>query len=268
MATFEDNAVVTAEDLNNVAIDLGDTTFSAFSDEKFGVDKLNEITADLVGKGILTTGDRCEPIISGDKVYIKNGVIVFGSGAKIRIESPVEIAAAAGDYIYAYNDVLTGKASIIASAEMPDADDEKVVMLAQIDGAGTLADKRILSVAKALSASDFSVQTFSNTIVYEGAGIGGTIELGTTLLKRLAGFKITGVKHHSFYMTGPTNLFYDFTNTKTHIAGVRCYGAGSGDWDLQIEFTLVNTTLLWRIVYIVNQSNEVGDEITMSVDMI
>ena len=152
MATFEDNAVVTAEDLNNIAVDLGNTTFSAFSDEKFGVEKLNEITADLVGKGILTSGDRCEPIISDGKVYIKSGVIVFGSGAKIKITEPVEVVAVAGDYIYAYNDVLTGKANIIATAEMPTTGD--YVMLAQINDVGTVVDLREMAVAKITLAAE------------------------------------------------------------------------------------------------------------------
>lgn len=154
MATFEDNAVVTAEDLNNIAVDLGDATFSAFSDEKFGVDKLNEITADLVGKGVLTTEDRCEPIISSGKVYIKSGVIVFGSGAKIKITEPVEVGAVAGDYIYAYNDVLTGKASIIASAEMPNTDDDKVVMLGYLNTDKIIENLRQMSVAKITPSAD------------------------------------------------------------------------------------------------------------------
>lgn len=164
MATFEDNAVVTAEDLNNIAVDLGDTTFSAFSEEKFGVDKLNEITADLVSKGILTAGDRCEPIISDGKVYIKSGVIVFGSGAKIKITEPVEVGAAAGDYIYAYNDVLTGKASIIASAEMPDAKDDKVVMLARLSNGGTIESLRQMSVANITLSADVTNRVVSQSV--------------------------------------------------------------------------------------------------------
>ncbi|MBR6523447.1 MAG: hypothetical protein IKT39_02410 [Clostridia bacterium] len=143
--TFEDNAVVTAEDLNNIAVDLGDATFSVFSDEKFGVDKLNEITAGLVGKGILTTGDRCEPIVSDGKVYIKSGVIVFGSGAKIRISEPVGVSLVNGGYIYAFNDVTTGKASIKVGECLPTSGD--YVLIAQIDDAGIVVDLREKAVA-------------------------------------------------------------------------------------------------------------------------
>ena len=146
MATFEDNAVVTAEDLNNIAVDLGDATFSTFSEEKFGVDKLNEITADLVGKGILTTGNRCEAIISDGKVYIKSGVIVFGSGAKIRIEEPVAVDLVNGSYIYAVNNLLTGKASIEVGESFPTEGD--FVSIAQVNDEGEIVDLREMSVAK------------------------------------------------------------------------------------------------------------------------
>lgn len=146
MTEFEDNAVVTTEDLNNIAVDLGDTTFSAFSDAKFGVDKLNEITADIVGKGVLNIGNKCVPVLDGGIVYIQSGVIVFESGAKIRITSPVEVTASAGDYIYAFNDVTTGKASIQTAAEYPTSGD--YVMLAQRTADGSVLDLRQMSVAK------------------------------------------------------------------------------------------------------------------------
>ncbi len=157
MAEFEDNAVVTAEDLNNIAVDLGDTTFSAFSDEKFGVDKLNEITADIVGKGVLNIGSKCEVIVNEGAVYIQPGVIVFESGAKIRITEPLEVPSEASVYIYAYNDTVTGKASIQTSSGYPSSGD--YVMLARHAG-GTITDLRQYSVAKTTLSADVE-----NTIV-------------------------------------------------------------------------------------------------------
>ncbi len=274
MATFEDNAVVTAEDLNNIAVDLGDTTFSAFSEEKFGVDKLNEITADLVSKGILTTGDRCEPVVSGGKVYIKSGVIVFGSGAKIKITEPVEVGAAAGDYIYAYNDVLTGKASIMASTDKPTAGD--YVMLAQLDSTGTLTDKRTLSVAKALSAVDFSVQTFSDTAIVDKKWVNnsteyhyvnGEIELGNALTRRLVGIRVPDV--YMYYSEenqgrGTFNCFYDFTNIKSH----KVNSPGIGSRRLVYLFELDGSTLKWVITEAEDVSFTNGEEFRIEVDMI
>lgn len=269
MATFEDNAVVTAEDLNNIAVDLGDATFSAFSDEKFGVDKLNEITADLVGKGVLTIGDRCEPIISGGKVYIKSGVIVFGSGAKIKITEPVEVGAAAGDYIYAYNDVLTGKASIIASAEMPTTGG--YVMLARINDAGAVEDLRNLAVAKVLFAADFSVQTFSDTAIVDAnyvdgkyLYVSGEIELGTTLLRRLVGFRVPKLSGSG--LNKNINCFYDFTNNQTQVINVP--ELVNTQRKTVYVFELNNGVLKWKISSSDTFSNIAGTEFVMEVDMI
>ena len=152
MAEFEGNAVVTTEDLNNIAIDLGDTTFSAFSNNKFGVDKLNEITADIVGKGVLNTGNKCKVILNDGMAYIQTGIIVFESGAKIRITEPIAVSAATGEYIFAYNDVTTGKASIQTSAKYPSSGD--YVMLAQCAADGSVVDLRQMSAAKTTLPSD------------------------------------------------------------------------------------------------------------------
>lgn len=271
MATFEDNAVVTAGGLNNIAVDLGHTTFSLFSDEPFGVDELNRITADLVGKGVLTTGNRCEPKLDNGKVYIQSGVIVFGSGAKIRIESPVEVAAAKGDYIYAFNDVTTGKASIITSADKPTTGD--FVMLAQLDSAGTVVDERILSVAKALSTADFSVQTFTDTVIlssdrYETGEFcyaHGEIELATTLLKRLVGFRVPNLRLSSYAPRRDFNCFYDFTNNNAHT--VTSY-VPAGYFNVVYVFELDGSTLKWAITDAVNFNNKPGEEFRIEVDMI
>ena len=153
MTTYEDNQVITLEELNNTAIDLGATDFSAFDTETFGVDKLNEITSSIVGKGVLTTYDKCKTVITNGKLYIRKGVIVFESGAKIRITEPVEVNATVGDYIYAYNDTGVGKAFISTSSELPEQGDYVVLAKMSDDGA-SVADLREMSVAKiAISSS-------------------------------------------------------------------------------------------------------------------
>ena len=153
--TFEDNTAVTLEDLNNVAVDLGHADFSAFDTEKFGVDKLNQITSDLVSSGVLRTGENgalgCEVIVSGDKAYVQAGVIVFTSGAKIRITNPVGIDLIPGTYIYALNDSATGKVSLVATETEPDGD---YVLLAEVNSYGVIADKRSSCVAKVSMTAD------------------------------------------------------------------------------------------------------------------
>lgn len=178
MAEIRDNAVITVDDLNNIAVDLGDTTFSAFSGEKFGVDKLNEITADLVGKGILNIGNKCMPVLDGGVVYIQTGVIVFESGAKIRITLPVMVAAAIGDYIYAFNDVTTGRASIQTSAGYPTSGD--YVMLAQRNAGASVTDLRQYSVAKTTLSADVENNIVEQEVVNTVSGGGYTYEFSVT----------------------------------------------------------------------------------------
>ena len=153
--TFEDNTEVTLADLNNIGVDLGDTDFNAFSTEKFGVDKLNQITSDLVSSGVLRIGENgelgCEVIASNDMAYIQPGAIVFGSGAKIRITEPVGVSLLPGTVIYALNNPATGRASIDVSETLPDGD---CVLLAQVDAEGILSDRRSSCVAKVLMTAD------------------------------------------------------------------------------------------------------------------
>ena len=180
--TFEDNTAVTAEDLNNIAVDLGSTTFSAFSDEKFGVDKLNEITADLVTAGILKTETDssgiavmgCKPYASGENLCIGKGKLVFNSGAKITIEESVSTELTAGTYVYAFNDVTIGKASIQVSQSSPTEGD--YVMLARIEADGSVCDLREYAKTKALSTTDGVLRNFTQET--EGAGIEYTVDVG------------------------------------------------------------------------------------------
>lgn len=150
------NEEVTAETLNNIGVDLGQTEFSYFEDNMpYAVHQLNQITSDLVSSGVLRTGDDgalgCEVIASGEMAYVQPGVIVFASGAKIRITQPVGVDLVAGTYIYAIADSTTGNAKLEASETEPTGD---YVMLAAVDADGVLADRRSSCVAKVMITAD------------------------------------------------------------------------------------------------------------------
>ena len=153
--TFEDNIEVTLEDINNIAVDLGYTDFSAFDTEKFGVDKLNQITADIVSSGVLRTGENgalgCNVIAADGKAYVQPGVIVFESGAKVRITESFGIDIISGTVIYAFNDSTTGKASIAASEVLPAGD---CVLLAEVNGESIVEDRRSGCVARVVLTAD------------------------------------------------------------------------------------------------------------------
>ena len=149
------NADVTAADLNELATDLGSTDFSVFKDnETFGADKLNEITAHLVSKGILNRDDRCKPVIVEDKVNILSGIIVFNNGAKKVIKDVVSVDKVNNTYIYALNDTAAGTCKLVVSENDPETDENVTsldyIPLARIDENGALTDKRIFSNSRVI----------------------------------------------------------------------------------------------------------------------
>lgn len=160
MAEILDNQEVTTETLNNIAIDLGATTFNGFPENKFGVDELNNITKTLVSKGITQGANRCKPYLSGSDLYINTGTIIFATGAKIRITSPQKVTAEAGTYIYALNDTSRNIAEITVSETKPTTGD--FVMLAYLDADSTLTDMREWAQSNVLLSSN---QSISETIV-------------------------------------------------------------------------------------------------------
>ena len=143
------NEPVTQSDLNNIAVDLGDAEFSAFNSNKFGVDKLNAITADLVTSGVLRTLDMCKPTLTNGNVNIAKGVIVFSDGAKLRITSPISITAVANAYVAAKYDSANGTCSLVSVAEIPTETGVEYMKLAQVNSDGTaIADWRTMARSK------------------------------------------------------------------------------------------------------------------------
>ena len=166
MAEILDNQEVTTETLNNIAIDLGATTFNGFPENKFGVDELNNITKTLVSKGITQGANRCKPYLSGSDLYINTGTIIFATGAKIRITSPQKVTAEAGTYIYALNDTSRNIAEITVSETKPTTGD--FVMLAYLDADSTLTDMREFSKANVALSAAQAIYSESITASFNG----------------------------------------------------------------------------------------------------
>lgn len=155
--TFADNTEVTFGNMNDIARDLGDTEFSEFSTNKFGVNTLNSITSDLVSAGILRTESNanmgCESIVDGTNVIIRPGVIVFDTGAKLRVTEAETFVKTNSTYIYAKNDHITGIASIVMSETAPTSQMD-AVSICRIDASGNLIDLRSSAVAKVPLTTD------------------------------------------------------------------------------------------------------------------
>ena len=153
MTELLENNENTDSTIKNVSIDLGSTDFSKFTGEKsFGVDELNAITSDLVTKGVLKFAESCKPVLaeSGDMVTINTGIIVFDSGAKLKVEEAISFDLIPNTYIYAFNDIVNNMAEIVVSESLPEIIPTKsdYVLLAKVDEKGNMIDKRLFSSMK------------------------------------------------------------------------------------------------------------------------
>lgn len=155
------NQEVTTDTLNEIAIDLGATSFNGFTTNKFGANELNQITAALVGKGVLLSGDMCRPVISDGLLYISSGTIVFENGAKKVLTEAVNVPLTASTCIYAFNDVAAGTCSIISAEAFPDAGD--YVKLASVDESGNVIDARDIAMGKTAPAEGMFSEEISVT---------------------------------------------------------------------------------------------------------
>lgn len=174
MAEFLDNQEVTTAMLNNIAVDLGATSFGGFGSNKFGVDALNDITAAIISKGVTQSANKCKPYISGDDLYISAGTIVFTSGAKIRLEAPTKVEKQASTYVYALNDTSHNTASITVSESEPTVGD--LVHLAHVTADGELVDRREFATARVALTAPAAIYSETRT---DRIGSSEAIELFT-----------------------------------------------------------------------------------------
>ncbi len=142
--------VVTAEDLNYIAIDLGYADYSRFPEEppQSAVSALNQITQDLTSKGILQIGSCCSVSLSEDKIIVADGVCVFENGAKKRILTPqtLDKIADGTNYIYLLNSEAANKIELICSIELPSEESDYVLLAEIVDD--DVTDKRYWSISK------------------------------------------------------------------------------------------------------------------------
>lgn len=163
--TFLNNQEVTAEDLNNIAVDLGYADYSHFPEDppQSAVSALNQITADLTSAGILQIGNKCAVSISDTTIVVQDGVCVFGNGAKKRIEGTLTVDFIEGgtNYVYLFNNVSGNVIQLVNSLTAPTSGD--YVMLAEIDTDKTVRTTRTFSRAKigTLGASAVEISRFT-----------------------------------------------------------------------------------------------------------
>lgn len=221
---FDDNQTITASDLNNIAVDLGATTFSNFADtDTFAVDDLNDITSALVGKGITKYGNKCNLTKQGTNAVVDTGLIIFGNGAKIKITSPVSIGliSDATTYIYAQYNVQTQHAELIASETEPmDSGLINVVKIGNIDSSGVVNSTREFASLKVQNPATQNYQKIERFKIIRppasrGIGIVVEFELESEYFINLVVSAGTGQYYNNWIrmldLTQP-DQYTDFTN--------------------------------------------------------
>ena len=154
--SFYYNQEVKAQMINDIAIDLGHTSFNGFGAEKFGVAELNNITRDIVSKGILQTDERCRAIYTDGVIHIQPGVIVFEDGAKKKIESAITFTSQGSGVIYALNDTAAGKASIIYGDAYPVGGD--YIKICEVTASGVADHREFAKTKIELASGNYKVQ--------------------------------------------------------------------------------------------------------------
>ena len=154
---------VTADNLNEIAIDLGAESFSEFADSvPYAVEKLNSITADLVGKGITNALNRMQLEVTAEGVTVNTGVAIFTSGRKIKLNEPVTLSFSAGELFIEENETLNTVS--IKIGELPELND--YIHLATVSEDGTFADKRPFAVGKTAPLQKNLTESFSVSKTY------------------------------------------------------------------------------------------------------
>lgn len=231
-----DNQEVTAEILNNISIDLGNDDLTFTSTEKFGADKLNKITGDLVGSGILSggsnQGNNCKIYISDGKIYIKSGIMVFADGKKKTIENDTEISELQDCAVYALNNTSLNTIQIIAGTSYPSSGD--FVKLATVSG-GKVTDDRCIAVPKVNALGSRTSQTITNVSL----GLQTEIPLNSSKVGVIYGVVGIGSSNQSFAYNFTDNKYVRFTTNSMQEVDYITVGTNT-----RISFSIIDNKLI------------------------
>ena len=232
---FSYNQVITASDLNSIAVDLGAGDFSVFTGSTpYAVDKLNEITSALVGSGISSVLNKFELSVSTDNIVVGTGIAFFESGRKIKLTAPVTIPFQSGDLYFAENQ-STGNVSLNIG-ELPT---DNYIHLATVNDDYTFADKRTIAKAKVLLPSEGnSYYTTRTAVTYQSATNAGLLDDGSTEIT----LPIEGIS--KIFFTCGTTSQYVFDISTQKFSGI--YYEGDGEYYPVSE---TSTAYLWRLWY-------------------
>ncbi len=148
--TFLDNEEVKASELNAIVTDVGGDVTSEFTDgTTYGVDDLNRITADLVGRGVsqLDAGSLRVSVVSGS-ARIAPGTAFFASGGKLTVDAEgvtLPLVSGGTSYVYLVHDAVANQMVPRCGGTPPEGD---CVPLAEVSAAGAVTDVRRPAIMK------------------------------------------------------------------------------------------------------------------------
>lgn len=125
---FMANQNVTAEDLNNAGYNMTNTAYTTFTDDTlYGVNALNQITANIVSKGVKRGGgSECGVTLSNGIIHIADGTAFFDCGAVMKIDTDgIDIEPENSEdtqYIYLFFNEALNAAGARCTAEYPSGD--------------------------------------------------------------------------------------------------------------------------------------------------
>ena len=142
---FVDNEKVTGSYLSQLNEELGGGVASFSDDMTYGVDDLNDISEEIIGKGV--TRGCALSVVEGtegaaDQVCIGAGNLFMSDGRRVEIDSDgvlLDFTAGAVNYVWFYHDTVTGFAAPRCTTTAPTGD--HYVMLGQITAGGTAVSR-------------------------------------------------------------------------------------------------------------------------------
>lgn len=242
MAEFLYDAQVTADDLNNIAVDLGGALTTKFTNNyPYAVDSLNAITGDLVSSGITSYGEKFSVTKDGQNIVIGTGLAIFDGGLKYKLTTPLTMPFAAGDLFIELNAELNTVTMKLGTLPVSGIYNH----IATIAENGAITDKKVWAKAKVLLPS-------------EGYSYGEIFNVTTDS---------TGTAYVTMKASGISNLFI-FTKKggigsfyRLNISEQKFYGVGAAYQGLAIVNGISGAALLSS-----NDLYDTGPKVSMSVN--
>lgn len=172
--------------------DLGLADYYHFPEDppESAVSALNQITKDLTSKGILHIGNECAVSISGGIISVADGVCVFETGAKKRINAEdavtVEFISGATNYVYMTHNEADNQIQLMSSLEEPT--EGNFVMLAEIDADKNVLDRRYFSISKVSRGTNMCHEV-NETFLFSGSRW-NTQQQKRELIERMYNFNV------------------------------------------------------------------------------